>query len=260
MQKEFGSLPVDSPENVPIEELGGTIQPSFNGSLGKHTSSLVTRLISAKFPGGFNITVARSHLSTRWGLGIGRSESVLLLALTNEPATRLGGEADAKAFLDTMAQKYAARVGISLTSPTAAGGGNGGGAVIDSAAMEALTKSQKQLVGQQIELFARYLDKDLRSGDKLAVAEKEISEKLQAQVDLWLTEHGDFYAAGIEPVFSRLKARVYDSSWNWVRQDAMSMFYDIIFGRLSVVSRDIVARYYFLFLCWNSLISGVSLS
>ena len=244
MQKEFGSLPVDSPENVPIDELGGTIQPSFSGSLGKHTAGLVTRLISSKFPGGFNITAARSHLSTRWGLGTGRSESVLLLALTNEPAARLGGEADAKAFLDSMAQKYAARVGVSLASPAAAAGGAGaGGAVIDSAAMEALTKSQKHLVGQQMELFARYLDKDLRSGDKLAVAEKEISEKLRAQLDLWLTEHGEFYAAGIEPVFSRLKARVYDSSWNWVRQDAMSMFYDIIFGRLSVVSRDIVARY-----------------
>ena len=243
MQKEFGGLPVDSPENVPIDELSGTIQPSFGGALGKFTAGLVTRLISSKFPGGFNITQARSYLSSRWGLGPGRSDSVLLLALTNEPAARLGGEVDAKGFLDSMAQKHAARSGISLASATAASGGAGGGAVIDSAAMEALTKSQKQLVGQQMELFARYLDKDLRSGDKLAVAEKEISEKLRAQLDLWMTEHGEFYASGIEPVFSRLKARVYDSSWNWVRQDAMGMFYDIIFGRLSVVSRDIVARY-----------------
>jgi fatty acid synthase subunit alpha len=200
-------------------------------------------MISSKFPGGFNSTTARAHLSTRWGLGSGRSDSVLLLALTNEPSTRLGAEPDAKAFLDTMAQKYASRAGVTLASPAAAGGGGGGGgAVIDSAAMEALTKSQKVLVGQQMELFARYLDKDLRSGDKLAVAEKEISERLRAQLDLWNIEHGEFYAAGIEPVFSRLKARVYDSSWNWVRQDTMSMFYDIIFGRLSVVSRDIVAR------------------
>lgn len=243
LQKEFGPLPVDSPENVPIDELGATIQPSFGGSFGKHTASLVTRLISSKFPGGFNITQARSYLSTRWGLGSGRSDSVFLLALTNEPAARLGSESDAKAFLDTMAQKYAARAGITLASPSAGGGGGSGGAVIDSAAMEALTKSQKQLVNRQMELFAQYLGKDLRNGDKVAVAEKEISEKLRAQLDLWMVEHGDFYASGIEPAFSRLKARVYDSSWNWVRQDAMSMFYDIIFGRLSVVSRDIVARF-----------------
>jgi fatty acid synthase subunit alpha len=72
-----------------------------------------------------------------------------------------------------------------------------------------------------------------------------------------MIEHGEFYAAGIEPVFSRLKARVYDSSWNWVRMDAMSMFYDIIFGRLSVVSRDIVARY---FSIMSLLMSGVLLS
>jgi len=236
-------LPVESPENVPINELGGTIQPSFGGNLGKFSSSLITRLVSSKFPGGFNITQARNYLSTRWGLAQGRQDSVLLLALTNEPASRLGAEADAKTFLDSVAQKYAAKAGVTLASPAAGGGGGGGGAVIDSAAMEALTKSQKALVGQQMELFARYLDKDLRSGDKLAVAEKEISDKLRAQLDLWTTEHGEFYASGIEPVFSRLKARVYDSNWNWVRQDAMSMFYDIIFGRLSVVSRDIVARY-----------------
>jgi fatty acid synthase subunit alpha, fungi type len=243
LQKEFGSLPVDSPENVPIDELSGTIQPSFNGALGKFSSGLITRLISSKFPGGFNITQARNYLSTRWGLGQGRQDSVLLLALTNEPAARLGAEADAKSFLDSMAQMYAAKAGVTLASASAGGANGGSSAVIDSAAMEALTKSQRTLVGQQMELFAQYLDKDLRSGDKLAVAEKEISEKLRAQLDLWVTEHGEFYASGIEPVFSRLKARVYDSNWNWVRQDAMSMFYDIIFGRLSVVSRDIVARY-----------------
>ena len=43
-------------------------------------------------------------------------------------------------------------------------------------------------------------------------------------------------------VFDPLKARRFDSSWNWVRQDALVMFYDIIFGRLPTVDREITAR------------------
>lgn len=55
-------------------------------------------------------------------------------------------------------------------------------------------------------------------------------------------EHGDLYIDGAQPVFDPLKARHFDSSWNWVRQDALMMYYDIIFGRLTTVDREIIAR------------------
>ena len=83
---------------------------------------------------------------------------------------------------------------------------------------------------------------DLRAGDKAFINSQETSNALQAQLDLWATEHGDFYASGIAPSFSPLKSRVYDSAWNWARQDALSMYYDIIFGRLKAVDREIVSR------------------
>ena len=44
--------------------------------------------------------------------------------------------------------------------------------------------------------------------------------------------------AMLQPRFDILKARHFDSSWNWVRQDALLMYYDIIFGRLTTVDRD----------------------
>lgn len=43
-------------------------------------------------------------------------------------------------------------------------------------------------------------------------------------------------------MFTSLKARVYDSAWNWARQDALTMYYDIIFGRLQAVDREIVSQ------------------
>ncbi|KAL2206570.1 fatty acid synthase subunit alpha [Sarocladium strictum] len=241
--KEFGSTP-EKPEDTPLDELGAAMQVTFDGNLGKQTLSLVARMISSKMPGGFNITAARKYLETRWGLGPGRQDGTLLLALTMEPAARLGSEGDAKGFLDDVAQKYASSAGISLSTAAAAGpaGGAGAGMMMDPAAIDALTKDQRMLFKQQLELFARYLKMDLRGGDKAFINSQKSEKVLQAQLDLWTAEHGDFYASGIEPAFSALKARIYDSSWNWARQDALSMYFDIIFGRLQVVDREIVSQ------------------
>ncbi|TGZ82241.1 alpha subunit of fatty acid synthase [Ascodesmis nigricans] len=244
LQKEFGTTP-EKPEDTPLDELGASFQSTFSGQLGKQSNTLISKMISSKMPGGFNITAVRKYLSERWGLQAGRQDGVLLLAITMEPAARLGGEPDAKGFFDTVAQKYAGAAGISLSTPAAGGAGGaatGGGMMMDPAALDALTKDQRTLFKQQLELLARYLKMDLRKGDKAFVGSEETNKILQAQLDLWNVEHGDFYAAGIEPTFTPLKARVYDSHWNWVRQDALLMFYDIIFGRLKLVDREIVAR------------------
>ncbi|OJJ08967.1 hypothetical protein ASPVEDRAFT_144895 [Aspergillus versicolor CBS 583.65] len=241
--KEFGSTP-EKPEDTPLDELGASMQATFNGQLGKQSSSLIARLVSSKMPGGFNITAVRKYLETRWGLGPGRQDGVLLLALTMEPASRIGSETDAKAFLDDAANKYATNAGINLSAPTASGdsGASTGGMLMDPAAIDALTKDQRALFKQQLEVIARYLKMDLRAGQRAFVTSQETQKTLQAQLDLWQTEHGDFYASGIEPSFDYLKARVYDSSWNWARQDALSMYYDIIFGRLRAVDREIVSQ------------------
>lgn len=243
MGKEFGSTP-EKPEDVPLDELGAAMQATFDGNLGKTSQGLIARLISSKMPGGFNITTARKYLETRWGLASGRQDGVLLLGITMEPPARLGSEADAKAFLDDVSQKYAASAGISLSTAATAGpaGGAAGGMMMDPAALEALTADQKALFKQQLELLARYLKLDIRAGDKAHQTSQESSKVLQKQLDLWATEHGEFYAEGIKPVFSSLKARVYDSSWNWARQDALTMYYDIIFGRLKAVDREIVSQ------------------
>ena len=38
---------------------------------------------------------------------------------------------------------------------------------------------------------------------------------LQAQLDSIAKEQGDTYVDGIQPIFDALKARHFDSSWNW---------------------------------------------
>lgn len=239
--KEFGSAP-EKAEEIPLADLAENFGDGFSGKLGKHTASLINRLASAKMPGGFALSQIRKYLETRWGLGASRQDAVLLLALSKEPGARLGSEAEAKEFFDAIVKSYAAAEGIDVSSATATAATGGGGGVIDAAALEEVTKDQRQLAKQQLELLANYLRVDLRSGDKKNAAQVKATEVLQKELDLWIAEHGDVYAEGIKPMFSGLKSRRYDSYWNWARQDCMRMFFDIVWGRLSNVDREVVSR------------------
>lgn len=244
--KEFGNTP-EKPEETPLEELAESFQESFSGALGKQSSSLISRLMSSKMPGGFTITIARKYLQTRWGLGNGRQDSVLLIALTNEPAARLGSEPEAKAFLDSMAQKYASLSGLDLSSASAgasagAGGAGAGGVTIDAAAFDELTKDQKVLARQQLQVLARYLKMDLDNGERKFLKEKDNVAELQSQLDFLTAELGEFFINGIATSFSRKKARVFDSSWNWAKQSLLSLYFEIIHGVLKNVDREVVSE------------------
>ncbi|EKM78079.1 hypothetical protein AGABI1DRAFT_61049 [Agaricus bisporus var. burnettii JB137-S8] len=243
LQQEFASAP-EKGEELSLEELGSALSTGFSGALGKYTTSLVARLVGGKMPGGFNASAIRSYLNKTWGLGPSRADGVLLLATTLEPPKRLASEAEAKTWLDGVVQTYAQRSGISLTAPGAAAGavGGGGGATINSEEFLKFTADQDKFIQQHIELYNRYLKKDSRAGEIAYDREKVNTLALQAKIDSITREHGDSYLDGIQPRFDPLKARHFDSSWNWVRQDALLMYYDIIFGRLTTVDRDITAR------------------
>lgn len=201
-------------------------------------------MIGGKMPGGFNASAMKAHLSKAWGLGSLRADAVLLIGTTMEPAKRLGAEAEAKAWLDSVTAAYAQRAGISLSSGSAGGasGGGGGGAVMNSEEFLKFQAEQQQFAAQHIDLYMRYLKRDPRSGEIAFDNEKANSALLQARLDAIAKEHGDVYIDGIQPSFDPVKARSFDSSWNWARQDALLMFYDIIHGRLTAVDREITAR------------------
>ncbi|KAI8318623.1 hypothetical protein GQ54DRAFT_321606, partial [Martensiomyces pterosporus] len=140
LQKEISGRMPDKPEELPLREFASAIG-SFSGTLGKHTSSHIARLFSAKMPGGFTQSVARNLLQTAYGLGPHRQDALLLAALTMEPASRLSSEAEAKAWVDSVAQAYAKSSGIVYTAASASGGGGSAVAVakrIHAACKEAL--------------------------------------------------------------------------------------------------------------------------
>lgn len=241
LQQEFTSAP-EKGEELPLEELASGL--GSTGSLGKYSAGLISRLVSGKMPGGFNASAIKSYLGKRWGLGPSRADGVLLLATTMEPPKRLGNENDAKAWLDTVVPIYAQRAGVSLSSASSGGGGGGaaGGAVINSEEFLQFQADQYKFAQQQIEVYMRYLGRDSRAGELAFDTEKANTAALQAKLDSITREHGDSYIEGIQPRFDPLKARHFDSSWNWARQDALLIFYDIIHGRLTTVDRELTAR------------------
>jgi fatty acid synthase subunit beta len=247
LQKEFNNAVPEKAEETTLGDLGSSLNGSFAGTLGKHTNTLISKLVASKMPGGFTLNNLKSYIGSSFGLGPGRIDGALLVAATMEPPARFNSEAEAKSWADTVAGNYAKQSGITLES---SGGSSSGmaetGAVaystISSAELDTLKKKQDAFFNQQLSLYARYLEKDLREDYRKYEEEKKISQKLQDDLDLWLVEHGDVYADGIKPAFSSFKARRFDSYWNWARQDVIDMWYKLILGKVSATDDEVVSQ------------------
>ena len=170
LQQEFASAP-EKGEELSLEELGSALGSGFSGALGKYSTSLISRLIGGKMPGGFNSSAIKSYLSKSWGLGSSRSDGVLLLGTTLEPPKRLASEAEGKSWLDG---EFLSMLGV-LASPGAGGasGGSRGGAIINSEEFLKFQSDQQKFAAQHVELYMCYLAHDSRAGERLPSIRKK---------------------------------------------------------------------------------------
>ncbi|KAJ2078565.1 fatty acid synthase alpha subunit Lsd1 [Coemansia sp. RSA 988] len=236
--KEFGGsgqIP-DRPDEISLQELATGMGASFAGALGKHTQAQISRLFSAKMPGGFTQSAARTHLAIQ--LGVSRphqQDAVLLVALTMEPGARLSAE-QAPTWLDSVAAAYASAHGITLAEPSktgeGAGGSNGstGAPMVSSKALDDALRSQHALAMRQLETYAQHLGIDLRSDARRKEAAVDTSTAQQQQLDQLSGELGDDFISGIAGTFEPRKARRLASYWNWAREDAMAWIYGTLSG------------------------------
>ncbi|KAJ2806670.1 fatty acid synthase alpha subunit Lsd1 [Coemansia guatemalensis] len=244
LQKEFGGEPPDKPEEIPLSELAQGLSLPADG-LGKVSQGLISRMIASKMPGGYTRSSICQHLEEAFGLGKKRQQGMLLVALTMEPPVRLETESGARDWLATVAKRYASISGISFaTSPAStAGTGRGAGAavVINSAVFSAAQKAQHQLAKRTIHALAAYLDIDIdqATGGSAATAENSTLAQTASNLDIWNAEYGQEFCEGIQPAFSAPMARLYDSYWNWARQDIMELYFDIVSGKIAKVDLSI---------------------
>ncbi|KAJ2681363.1 fatty acid synthase alpha subunit Lsd1, partial [Coemansia spiralis] len=229
LHKEFGGKVPDKAEELSLQDLAAAIG-AFGGGLGKHTQAQLARLFGSKMPGGFSLSSARSTLQLVHGLGLQRQDALLLLALTMEPPSRLSGDTEAKAWLGTVAEAYAAKASISYVAVSAGGGSSGraGTPVISSAEMEKMQQKQHEHIHQQIQVLARHAGIELQESARLAKKEQAVAVEAQTKLDGFLTEFGDELLYGAQPLFDVRKARHFDSSWNWARQEAYELIQQAI--------------------------------
>ncbi|KAJ2607601.1 fatty acid synthase alpha subunit Lsd1 [Coemansia sp. RSA 1365] len=238
LQKEFGGDPPDKPEEIPLSELAQGLSLPADG-LGKVTQGLISRMIASKMPGGYTRSSICQHLEEAFGLGKQRQQGTLLVALTMEPSVRFDLESGAKDWLATVAKNYAKIAGISfIKSPASAAGtgrGSGAPAVINSAEFNAAQKAQQQLAKRTIHALAAYLNIDIDQAARGSITTAEQSDLAQVTPDLaiWDAEYGQAFCEGIQPVFSVPMARLYDSYWNWARQDLMELYFDVASGKIA---------------------------
>ncbi|TDH65379.1 hypothetical protein CCR75_002038 [Bremia lactucae] len=227
LEKEFGSGPDDAAE-MKLSELANKF--SNYASPGKVTSALIAKLLASKMPGGFTLSVIKEYLSSERCLPRSRTESVLLHALTQNPQHRLSDDTSAKQWLDGVVDDYAKYAAIDIPYLSKLGGVTTGSsigqqAMLSSALPSDFEKRLKSMIADQVEALNSYLGDDQLDWHRKIETEVDMREDLESSVSQWVTEHGEFYGAGIAGKFDAKKERQYDSYWNWAKQDAMELYY-----------------------------------
>ncbi|ORX69116.1 thiolase-like protein [Linderina pennispora] len=218
---EFGKVVPENITELPLQEAVKRIG-SKKDSLGKHTQSVVQRLFASKLPNVFSLASARAHLKAKYGLGPQRQDAVLLVATTLEPVSRLPDAASGQAWLDSVANVYAKRLGHSFVTTC-------------GKAVKASTKSAAQSANISLPCASwNYLPRTLvliyvNGARATEDMESTISEQAMTLAHVY-KDIGEEFVNRTRPLFSRKKARQYSSFWNWARQDAMRWIYSILAG------------------------------
>ncbi|KAH8682572.1 hypothetical protein BX600DRAFT_408383 [Xylariales sp. PMI_506] len=235
LMSEFGSLP-DRPEELQLEHLSQELQQSFNGKLGKQSSSLINKMVASKLPAGFGLAALRQHMKDRWGFPEGHQNCVLLSVSVDAPESRFPDKTQAVSLIDEIVLGHVRDMGIqSLTYPSSQNTMPSPQVLtMDPKTAQRVENGQRVLSQRLVEVYKEFSGDDLHRLEQEQHAQLKSSvDRLQQELDKWTKEHGDAYASGVAPMMSPDKARVYDSWWNWTVLDLVTTYHDIVTGRLA---------------------------
>ena len=214
-----------------LSDMAASLSDAGHGKkLGPCANALVGKVASTKMPASTTPASLRQYLESRWGCKQGLQDRCLLQAISSPPASRLAAEPQMQSFLDDIARAVMKDLGIEPASLSRQRSrSNSAVSVISSAALQSLQSEQRDHDRRLLEVYARRCGYDL-ADMKGATGMQRTIDELQAKVDAWAGEHGDEYERGIQPKFDALKARTYDSFWNWVVEDLVATFAKLMSG------------------------------
>lgn len=223
-EQEFSLVP-DSAAELPLTDLAASV--AQDQSLGKVSQAIVNKMLSTKMPGGFALTAAKALLSTERALGPERTDGVLLHATTMAPAARLETVTEASLWLHKVVDAYATANGLSIPQQSTAGNMAATLPVTTATGTPIQLHQMERLARDQITSYLHFLGEDGMQTQRQMDTQKDAVVELSTRLDALGREHGEYYQNGVQPVFDALKARVFDSSWNWVRTDALELLADL---------------------------------
>ena len=181
----------------------------------------------------------RRYLEDYWGFAAGRQDAILLLAITHQPNSRFSCDSEAKSFLDRLVKTYAVAAGLDLSSRKKDGGQSNPSVnvTMDPAVLNQLQEDQRRFDRKMLDLYAKKLNVDL---DLKSTSASDSYNAVQTELDILSKELGEAYTEGIKPKFSSLKARVYDSYWNWAQQDLLTLVYDVANNGLQLTQDELI--------------------
>ncbi|KAH6654700.1 hypothetical protein BKA67DRAFT_566038 [Truncatella angustata] len=223
---EFGSLP-DGLESLSLERFAVSLEPSHSGRLGKQSTSLIARFVSAKMPTGWSLDTIKSHISSSWALGPSRQDAILLIAATSAPAVRLDSPDAVKSFISETVQSYAIEEKVDLQTRDQESTVHGQLPVMtDESQLNDLKREQGQLSSKLLEFLHDHLGETQSSGLQRLQESIDASQTLQNKLDLLQRELGEEFQTGVEPKFDRKQARRFASSWNTARVKLLELCYN----------------------------------
>ncbi|KAF0719408.1 hypothetical protein As57867_001060, partial [Aphanomyces stellatus] len=226
LEAEFGS----GVDGIADTKLGDLI-PKFTSynKPGKYFVAAVSKMLAEKLPGGFSASQMRAYVAHERCLGPNRVEIALIHALLNAPKGRFAAESEAKTWMNSVVDEYGTISGIAIPFASKVSGGSAldlpRAGTVSSAALDNLKADIHTMLKDQVTAFQSFMKVDPLDALKATTASELAHQELEKQVDLWVSEHGEYYEKGIQPKFDVHKIRIYDSSWNWAKQEVLIFYY-----------------------------------
>lgn len=226
---EFGLGAIDGAADAELDDLKATVSrmakgyQAFGPVLSDSAADALRRITG---PTGKRPAYIAERVTGVWELGSGWADHVVAAVVigAREGASLRGGDlatlqpaapsnaSELDALIDAAVQSVAAARGVSVSLP--GGGASAGGAVVDSAALEAVTGKEGVLAAT-----ARTILNNLGLNDEAAGADLDDADADAALFELVSAELGPDWPRLVAPSFDENKAVLIDDRWASARED-----------------------------------------
>ncbi|QLL31444.1 hypothetical protein HG536_0B03070 [Torulaspora globosa] len=229
--KEFECLKDDSFEDIPLIQLSSDIEQD---TLGPLTLARVIKFVSQSFSGKYqSLNGVRNYLMTKWSV-IDPNPVLLFIAYQDSSfKQRFSTETDTEQFINDCCETFARieKVGVikadgCLSNSRESFDGSEEQKLISREEYDAFSGGLMILHQQQRNVLDNHLTITKQANDYTRMI-RELQVMKQRYSDLE-AEFGEYYLnQSIKRLFSPRKVRIYDSAWNWSRQDILLLLHSV---------------------------------